>query len=445
MFEFVTDSGNSNHGAVIRAIGVGGGGGNAIDFLKDDNVTGVDFIAANSDSQALAKNKAEIKIQIGKNIAKGLGVGGNPEIGKKSAEENIEDIKGHIKGSDMILVSAGMGGGTGTGAAPVIAKAAKELGCLVTAVVTRPFANEGSRRAELAQAGIEELRKNVDAMIIVSNQKLLENVDKTVPFKKANRIVNEVLISATKGILDIIQSTGMMNIDFADIRGALTNSGDALIGIGVAKGENRAVQATENAFKSPLLDGIEIRGAQSILVNITGDENMSTDEIDTIVNMVREAAGGDPDIKRGIAYFEDESIEEIQVTVLATHFAPVEDIKVVEEVEEVVEETPAAKMKDRQQLAGNKYFNKNQRDYLQPIFPQQVAQAKFSDSRSAGVVGIPAQYAQNAFKSAPRGTNELKETDIPAYARRKNINIQPLIQDEEDMQQIPSCFKRTMD
>ena len=281
MSEFIPNILEATNGAVIRALGIGGGGCNAIDYLKNDGVVGVDFIAANSDSQALAKNVAEIKIQLGKNTAKGLGVGGNPELGKKCAEENIEDIKRHIAGSDMLLLSAGMGGGTGTGAAPLIAQAAREMGALVTAIVTKPFKNEGSQKRQYAEKGIEELRKSVDSIIVVSNQKLIDTIDKSIPFKRANKMVNEVLINAAKGIVSIIQHAGEMNIDFADIRALLKGSGDTLIGVGAAKGENRAVHAAENALNSPLLDDISIEGAKGVLINITADEDLSVAEINT--------------------------------------------------------------------------------------------------------------------------------------------------------------------
>ncbi len=319
MIEYVGDALSNPAGAVLRAIGIGGGGCNAIDNIKNDGVTGVDFIAANSDVQALHKNLAEIKIQVGKNTAKGLGVGGNPEVGKKCVEESADEVKKHLAGSDMVFISAGMGGGTGTGGAPQVAKIAKEMDALVVAVVTTPFKYEGSTKSQYAEKGIEELKKNVDSVIVVSNQKLLEELDKSTPVTQAFRKVDEVLINASKGIVDIIQNPGLLNIDFADIRSVLLDSGEAIIGIGTAKGENRATVATENALNSPLLDGVSLKGAKGILINITADSSFTMDEMETVTSIINTASGADPYVKSGIVIKEDTS-DEFKVTVLATKF-----------------------------------------------------------------------------------------------------------------------------
>lgn len=319
MIEYVGDTLTNPSGAVIRAIGVGGGGCNAIDNIKKDGVTCVDFIAANSDVQALNKNVAEIKIQVGKNTAKGLGVGGNPEVGKKCIEESAEEIKKHLIDSDMVFISAGMGGGTGTGGAPQVARIAKELDALVVAVVTTPFKYEGTQKSQYAEKGIEELKKNVDSVIVVSNQKLLEELDKSTPVTQAFRKVDEVLINASKGIVDIIQNPGLLNIDFADIRSVLKDSGDAIIGIGYAKGENRASIAAENALNSPLLDGVSIKGAKGILINITADETFSMEEMETVTSIVNAASGANPYVKSGIV-INSEATDDFKVTVLATKF-----------------------------------------------------------------------------------------------------------------------------
>ncbi len=319
MIEYVGDMLSNPAGAVIRAIGIGGGGCNAIDNIKKEGVTSVDFIAANSDVQALNKNIAEIKIQVGKNTAKGLGVGGNPEIGKKCIEESAEDIKKHLIDSDMVFISAGMGGGTGTGGAPQVARIAKELEALVVAVVTTPFKYEGTQKGDYAVKGIEELKKNVDSVIVVSNQKLLEELDKSTPVTQAFKKVDEVLINASKGIVDIIQNPGLLNIDFADIRSILKDSGDAIIGIGSAKGENRATIATENALNSPLLDGVSIKGAKGILINITADDTFSMEEMETVTNIVNTASGANPYVKSGIVINSD-ATDDFKVTVLATKF-----------------------------------------------------------------------------------------------------------------------------
>lgn len=307
-------------GAVIRAIGVGGGGCNAIDNIKKDGVTGVDFIVANSDVQALNRNVAEMKIQVGKKTSGGMGVGGNPEIGKKCIEESADEIKQHLEGSNMVFIAAGMGGGTGTGGAPQIAKIAKELQALVVAVVTTPFRYEGGTKNKYALDGIEELKKNVDSIIVVSNQKIIDELDRKTNMLTAFKEVDAVLINASKGVVDIINKPGFINIDFADIRNVLQNSGEAVIGIGSASGENSAIIATENALNSPLTDKTSIRGAKGVLINITTSPEFSVDDLDIVTNLVLERAGGDPYLKSGLAFDENMKSDEITVTILATQF-----------------------------------------------------------------------------------------------------------------------------
>lgn len=444
MIEYVTESGDRPSGAVIRAIGIGGGGCNAIDNLKKDGVQGVDFIASNSDVQALQKNTAEIKIQVGKNTAKGLGVGGNPEVGKKCVEESLEDIKKHLAGSDMVFISAGMGGGTGTGGSPQVAKIAKELGSLVVAVVTKPFKFEGGKKLEYAEKGIEELRNNVDAIIVVSNQKLLEEVEKGIPFPIATKKVDEVLINASKGIVDIIHKAGYFNIDFADIKNVMQGSGDALIGIGTAKGENRAVQATNNALKSPLLDGVTITGAMGVLINITADSNFSIDEMETVSNLIKEATGTDPYLKCGVVITE-ELTEEFTVTVLATKFEKLAEVKPIEVVEEVVakaveptQQAPAPQAKpqnnnyqndrnnNRRNNGRNSQFDANlplqyptqgssRGSYNQP---QPVNNPPFIAIDNNRVAAGTINNNTSGSRTAPRGNEELKGLDDPAYNRR---------------------------
>lgn len=320
MIELDSNSQLTSAGAVIRAIGVGGGGCNAIDNIKKDGVTGVDFIAANSDVQALKINVAEMKIQVGEKTAKGLGVGGNPEIGKKCIEESADVIRQHLEGSNMVFIAAGMGGGTGTGGAPQIAKIAKELQALVVAVVTTPFKYEGGTKIKYALDGIEELKKNVDSIIVVSNQKIIDELDRKTNMLTAFKEVDAVLINASKGVVDIINKPGFINIDFADIRNVLQNSGEAVIGVGSASGENSAIIATENALNSPLTDKTSIRGAKGILINITTSPEFSVEDLDLVTNLVLERAGGDPFLKSGIAFDENMKSDEIMVTILATQF-----------------------------------------------------------------------------------------------------------------------------
>lgn len=432
MIEFVTETGGTPSGAVIRAIGIGGGGCNAIDSLKKDGVMGVDFIAANSDVQALQKNTAEIKVQVGKNTAKGLGVGGNPEVGKKCVDESLEDVKKHLVGSDMVFISAGMGGGTGTGGAPSIAKIAKELGALVVAIVTKPFKFEGTKKHEYADKGIEDLRKCVDSIIVVSNQKLFDEFDKKMPFTQATRKVDEVLINASKGIVDIIHNPGFINIDFADIKNVMLDSGDALIGIGKGKGENRAAVATQNALNSPLLDGVTIAGAKGILINITADQNFSMDEIETVTDLINQASGVDPYLKCGVV-ITDEPTEEFTVTVLATKFEKVSNEMPVQIIEEVVEVETAPVNAPVQNKGYDKQPKKvypaensfpiqyqNQGRGRGSIAPQPVQNPPFivNDLDHRPAAAHSTNTIPGGVRTAPRG-NDLRGLESPAYDRRE--------------------------
>lgn len=318
MISMDTNSINTS-GAVIKVIGVGGSGGNAINNMIAKGLSGVEFIAANTDKQALDNNLAPIKIQLGKETTRGLGAGANPEVGKASIEESIEEVKSVIKGSDMVFVTCGMGGGTGTGAAPYIAKAAIESDTVVVGIVTKPFMFEGKVRNNIANEWIEEFRKYVDALIVIQNQRLLEIIDKNTSFRDAFLKVDEVLYDATRGISDIINSNGYLNVDFADVRTVMKNGGDAIMGIGVATGENRAKEATQKALNYPLLNGVSIAGAKGILVNITGGKSMGMLEISEAVELVNEAAGEDGNLIQGIN-FKDDMEDEIMVTIVATGF-----------------------------------------------------------------------------------------------------------------------------
>lgn len=307
----------SYEGAVIKVIGVGGGGGNAINNMIKKGLTGVDFIAANTDRQALEHNLAPVKVQIGKNHTKGLGAGANPEVGRTAVEESKEAIKQTLLGSDMIFVTSGLGGGTGTGGAPMIAEIGQELGALVVAIVTKPFDWEGPKRKKIADKWLEELRTHVDALIVISNQRLLEIIDKNTTFTEAFLMVDEVLYNATKGISDIINNHGVVNVDFADVQTIMKGMGDSIMGIGRASGENRAIEATKAALNSPILDGVSIAGAKGLLVNISG--NLTMFEISEAVSMVQEAAGEDALLIHGIVPNADLG-DEIMITVVATGF-----------------------------------------------------------------------------------------------------------------------------
>lgn len=303
-------------GAVIKVIGVGGGGGNAINRMVDEGVSGVEFIAANTDVQALSSTKAETVIQLGPKLTRGLGAGGQPEVGRKAAEESEEVITEAISGADMVFITAGMGGGSGTGAAPVIARIAKGLGALTVGVVTRPFGFEGSKRGQFAVEGINELREHVDTLLIISNNNLLEIVDKKTPLLEALSEADNVLRQGVQGITDLITNPGLINLDFADVKTVMANKGNALMGIGIGSGEERVIEAARKAIYSPLLE-TTIDGAEDVIVNVTGGLDMTLIEAEEASEIVNQAAGHGVNIWLGTSI--DESMkDEIRVTVVAT-------------------------------------------------------------------------------------------------------------------------------
>jgi cell division protein FtsZ len=304
--------------AQIKVIGVGGGGSNAVNRMIENGVQGVEFICVNTDAQALLQSKAKIKMQIGEKLTRGLGAGANPEIGKKAAEETREAIYNALKGADMVFVTAGMGGGTGTGAAPVIAEIAKELGALTVGVVTRPFKFEGKKRSLQAEGGIAALKEKVDTLIVIPNDRLLEIVDKNTPMIEAFKEADNVLRQGVQGISDLIQVPGLINLDFADVKTIMTEKGSALMGIGIASGENRAAEAAKKAIMSPLLE-TSIDGARGVLMNITGGSNLSLYEVNEAAEIVQ--AASDPDVNMIFgAVINDDLKDEILVTVIATGF-----------------------------------------------------------------------------------------------------------------------------
>jgi len=318
--EFSIDN-NINDGAVIKVIGVGGGGGNAVNRMIEENVKGVEFIAANTDVQALKNStEAEIVIQLGPKYTRGLGAGSQPEVGQKAAEESEDSIRESLKGADMIFITAGMGGGTGTGAAPIVAKIAKEIGALTVGVVTRPFTFEGPKRGRFAAEGIAKLKENVDTLLIISNNRLLEVVDKKTPMLEAFREADNVLRQGVQGISDLITAPGYVNLDFADVKTVMENQGTALMGIGVASGEERVIEATKKAISSPLLE-TSIDGAEQVLLNITGGLDMTLFEAQDASDIVAHAATGDVNIILGTSINEDLG-DEIRVTVIATGIDP---------------------------------------------------------------------------------------------------------------------------
>ncbi len=310
--------------AAMKVVGVGGGGGNAVNRMIDEQLEGVDFISVNTDAQALKNSQSQLRIQIGKELTRGLGAGARPEIGRQAIEENRDEVARSIEGADLVFITAGMGGGTGTGAAPVIAEIAREQGALTIGIVTKPFLFEGKKRMRQAEQGLAELKRCADTVIVVPNERLLSVVGKGTSFREALKKADEVLLHATQGISDLIHVTGEVNVDFADVRTVMMNRGPALMGTGHGKGENRAMEAAQEAISSPLLDNVSIEGAAGVLINITGGMDLTIDEVTTIASIIQEAAGDEAEIIFGAVH--DPALEgEVRVTVIATGLAGEEE------------------------------------------------------------------------------------------------------------------------
>lgn len=347
-----------DHGAKIRVVGVGGGGGNAVNSMIDKRMQGVDFFAINCDMQALERSKASNKIQIGKNLTRGLGAGADPSIGQRAVEEDRDELSRALAGSDMVFITAGMGGGTGTGGGPVVANIAKSVGALVVGIVTKPFTCEGKKRMAQAEAGIEEMKKQVDTLIMIPNQKLLSIVERNTPLQEAFDKANDVLYNATRGISELITTPGLINVDFADVRTIMREMGDALMGSGVASGENRSIEAAHAAISSPLLEGVSISGALGVLVNVTGGPTMSLVEVDEAVSVIHEAAGEEANVIMG-AVVDENLGDEMMVTVIATGFNKrgVGTVRVAKPAAKVIDRIPAG-LHDLQKLDEPAYMRR---------------------------------------------------------------------------------------
>jgi len=382
MFELMdTVERNAN----IKVIGVGGGGGNAVKNMVESGIEGVDFLCANTDAQALQGTGVETLLQLGNALTKGLGAGANPEIGRESALEDRETIKEMIMGSDMLFITAGMGGGTGTGAAPVVAEMARELGILTVAVVTKPFPFEGPKRMKAAEMGIAELRKNVDSLITIPNEKLLTSLGKNITLLDAFKAANDVLLGAVQGIAELITRPGLINVDFADVRTVMTEMGVSMMGTGVARGEERATKAAKAAISSPLLDDINLKGAQGILVNITGGFDMGIHEFEEVGNIIREFSHEDATVVVGNVV-DPEMSEDIRVTLVATGL-------------DMGANSVAAK-------------TENRRAHLRPVAIEQQPQKMVV----GGDAPVGGGYEQKAEKSNASSSSYL---DIPAFLRNQ--------------------------
>ncbi len=316
VFEFERET---TRNARMKVVGVGGAGGNAVNRMIDEDLDGVEFVAINTDAQALSNCSAHLSLQVGRKLTRGLGAGARPEVGRQAIAENEEEVRRALEGADLVFVTAGMGGGTGTGAAPRVGQIAGEMGAPVIPIVTRPFNFEGKKRMRHAEMGLRDLRRSVDTMIVVPNEKLLSVVGKGTTFRAALKKADEVLLHATQGISDLISVTGEVNVDFADVRTVMSNRGAALMGTGEATGEDRAVEAAQQAICSPLLDSVSINGATGVLVNISGGMDLAIDEVTTVNSIVQEAAGDEAEMIFGAVH--DPNLDgKLRVTVIATGF-----------------------------------------------------------------------------------------------------------------------------
>jgi cell division protein FtsZ len=377
--------------AVIKVIGVGGGGGNAIEHMVAQNIEGVEFIAINTDAQVLRSSSANVTLQIGSGVTKGLGAGANPNIGRQAAEEDRETIRQALEGADMVFITAGMGGGTGTGAAPEVAKIAKELGVLTVAVVTKPFPFEGKKRTDFAEQGIEELSKYVDSLITIPNEKLLKVMGKGTPLLQAFSAANDILSGAVQGIAELITRPGLINVDFADVRTVMSEMGTAMMGHGSASGEDRAEEASESAIACPLLEDIDLSGARGILVNITAGPDFSIDEFETVGNAVKAFASENATVVVGTVIDMDMT-DELRVTVVATGIG--------------------AEKKPDISLVSNR-ANKVMVDNNEFKF-----QANGSHAMPSSNV-VPEVSKTVAIEEKPLQGNDLEYLDIPAFLRKQ--------------------------
>ena len=393
MFELM-DSGFSHSNAVIKVIGVGGGGGNALEHMLETNVEGVEFVCANTDAQALKNSSARTVLQLGNSVTKGLGAGANPEVGRQAALEDRDRIVEVLTGADMVFITAGMGGGTGTGASPVVAQLAKELGILTVAVVTKPFPFELRRRMAVAESGIAELAEHVDSLITVPNEKLLSVLGRGITLRDAFKAANDVLLGAVQGIAELITRPGMINVDFADVRTVMSEKGRAMMGSGSATGEDRARVAAEAAIHCPLLDDVNLRGARGILVNITAGPNLGIDEFQAVGEAIGEFASDEALVVIGTA-LDDSVKEELRVTVVATGLGQAQAAAVVSRVEEVV--SVAAQISVKQAPA--------EVDYKSLELPA-VMRAKPSREPVGGAAAVNLE-------------NDRDYLDIPAFLRRQ--------------------------
>jgi len=381
--------------ALMKVIGVGGAGGNAVNRMIDEDLEGVEFISANTDAQALKGSRAQVTLQLGKKLTRGLGAGARPEIGRQALHESREEVRKALEGADLVFITAGMGGGTGTGAAPLVGEIARELGALTIGIVTRPFSFEGRKRMKQAEQGLAELRRTVDTMIIVPNDRLLSVVGKGTSFRDALKRADEVLLHATQGISDLIRVSGEVNVDFADVRTVMACRGPALMGSGFGEGDNRAQEAAQEAISSPLLDDVSIAGARGVLINITGGMDLAIDEVSQISSIIQEEAGDEAEIIFGAVH--DPALEgKVRVTVIATGFDRSEEEPSIIRPEFTRAPQPQPKQK-------------------------QAVPVQHAPRRAVAVGGSvePMEMPLQRFPDRVITTEQIRELDIPTFIRRQ--------------------------
>ena len=390
--------------AKMKVVGIGGAGGNAVNRMIDEELEGVEFISINTDSQALKNSRAQVTLQIGKKLTRGLGAGARPEVGRQALAESEEDVRRSLEGADLVFVTAGMGGGTGTGAAPMVAEIARDMGALTIGIITRPFSFEGKKRERQANQGLNELRRCVDTMIVVPNDRLLSVVPKGTSFSDALKKADEILLHATQGISDLISVTGEINVDFADVRTVMASRGPALMGSGFGEGENRAQEAAQEAISSPLLDEASIAGARGVLINITGGMDLAIDEVTEISSIIQEGAGDEAEIIFGAVH--DPDLEDrVRVTVIATGFNSLADDQVGNSPFQRSQPT-SKKIQDVQQ---------------ESLLPELEAETKEQDEALVGVAGARDEeiLPLSRFPDQVVSSNQLLELDIPTFIRRQ--------------------------
>lgn len=400
--------------AAMKVVGVGGAGGNAVNRMVDEELEGVEFISMNTDAQALKGSLAQVTMQIGKKLTRGLGAGARPEIGRQAVHESQDDVRKALEGADLVFITAGMGGGTGTGAAPIVAEIARDMGALTIGIVTRPFAFEGKKRLRQAEQGLAELKRTVDTVIVVPNDRLLSVVPKGTTFKDALKKADEVLLHATQGISDLIRVSGEVNVDFADVRTIMSCRGPALMGSGFGEGDNRAQEAAQEAISSPLLDNVSIAGAKGVLINITGGMDLAIDEVTQISTIIQEEAGDEAEIIFG-AVHDPELEGKVRVTVIATGFdSTSDDRQVINHDFRRPAPQPARTTPQRPAVSKVKQMD----------IEAEIAQGEPQVQRQVAVGGGASFSVEPAprlgrMPGRPVSSTEIGELDIPTFIRRQ--------------------------